>query len=172
MRRAAVVIVFSALAVEAAVLPSQAATTAPFPATADAYGSVRNMVAAGQRGSVRRFGRLVGVSRGTVGRALEVGRGPKYQRPPVGSSFDPFAAQVRALLLTSPRMPASALAERVGWTGASSVFRAKVDVLRPEQARDAPSPNLSHCGPTPEAGDTSGRPSLLQAPHVRSRCGN
>ncbi|MCW2752556.1 MAG: hypothetical protein JWR83_3666 [Aeromicrobium sp.] len=52
MRRSAVVTVFSVLAVGAAVLPAQAATTVPSPATADSYGVVRNVVPAGQRGSI------------------------------------------------------------------------------------------------------------------------
>ncbi|MCW2801083.1 MAG: hypothetical protein JWQ70_2555 [Aeromicrobium sp.] len=52
MRRSAVVTVFSVLAVGAAVLPAQADTTVPSPATADSYGVVRNVVPAGQRGSI------------------------------------------------------------------------------------------------------------------------
>ncbi len=51
MRRSAVVTVFSVLAVGAAVLPAQAATTVPSPAKADSYGTVRNIVPPGQRGS-------------------------------------------------------------------------------------------------------------------------
>jgi acyl-homoserine lactone acylase PvdQ len=51
VRRSAVVTVFSVLAVGAAVLPAQAATV-PSPATADSYGMVRNVVPAGQRGSI------------------------------------------------------------------------------------------------------------------------
>jgi acyl-homoserine lactone acylase PvdQ len=52
VRRSAVVTVFSVLAVGAAVLPAQAATTVPDPAVADSYGAVRNIVPAGQRGSI------------------------------------------------------------------------------------------------------------------------
>lgn len=51
MRRTAVISVFSVLAVAAAVLPA-GATTIPSPATADSYGSVRNIVPAGQRGTI------------------------------------------------------------------------------------------------------------------------
>ncbi|MBC7630886.1 penicillin acylase family protein, partial [Aeromicrobium sp.] len=42
----------SVLAVGAAVLPAGAATTVPSPTTADSYGSVRNILPAGQRGSI------------------------------------------------------------------------------------------------------------------------
>ncbi|MEV7395684.1 penicillin acylase family protein [Aeromicrobium sp. NPDC092404] len=50
-RRAAVVSIFSVVAVGAAVIPAQAATV-PSPTTADSYGSVRNIVPAGQRGTI------------------------------------------------------------------------------------------------------------------------
>ena len=96
----------------------------------DDWAEIRRLFSGGTH-SKREIARLVGVSRGTVDRAVEVGRVPRYQRPPVASSFDPFAAQVRVLLAASPRMPATALAERVGWSGASSVFREKVALLRP-----------------------------------------
>lgn len=52
MRRGAVITAFSVLAVGAAVLPAQAATTVPDPATADKYGNVRNILPAGQQGSI------------------------------------------------------------------------------------------------------------------------
>ena len=70
---------------------------------------------AGQH-SKREIGRVVGVSRGTVDRALEADRLPKYHRAGTGSSFDAYAAQVRVLLARTPTMPASVLAERVGWS--------------------------------------------------------
>lgn len=50
MRRGAVVTVFSVLAVGAAIVPAQAASASD-PQVADGYGSVRNIVPAGQRGT-------------------------------------------------------------------------------------------------------------------------
>ena len=52
MRRRAAITVFSVLAVGAAALPAHAATTVPSPTTADSYGTVRNIVPAGQRGTI------------------------------------------------------------------------------------------------------------------------
>lgn len=52
MRRATIAIAVSSLALLAAVMPAQAATTVPSPGTADSYGSVRNILPAGQRGSI------------------------------------------------------------------------------------------------------------------------
>lgn len=52
MRRATIAIAVSSLALVAAVMPAQAATTVPSPGAADSYGSVRNILPAGQRGSI------------------------------------------------------------------------------------------------------------------------
>lgn len=82
--------------------------------------------------SKREIARLVGVARGTVDRALAEDRAPAYQREPTGLSFDAFAGQVRVLLAATPTMPAATIAERVGWSGSPSLFRAKVADRRPE----------------------------------------
>ena len=52
MRRRAAITVLSVLAVGAAALPAHAATTVPSSSTADSYGMVRNIVPAGQRGTI------------------------------------------------------------------------------------------------------------------------
>ena len=51
MRRGAAVALFSVVALGAAIMPAQAATR-PSPSTADKYGVVRNIIPAGQRGSI------------------------------------------------------------------------------------------------------------------------
>ena len=84
------------------------------------------------------------MSRGTVDRALETDRQPKYQRAATGSSFDAYAAQVRVLLAATPRMAATTLAERVGWSGSGSVFRDKVAAIRPEYVPPDPADRLVH----------------------------
>ena len=109
----------------------------------DDWAKIRQLFSTGQR-SKREIGRLVGVSRGTVDRALETDRVPKYQRASTGSSFDAFAAQVRVLLAVTPTMPASVLAERVGWSGSASVLRDKVAVIRPEYVPPDPADRLVH----------------------------
>jgi hypothetical protein len=86
----------------------------------------------------------VGVSRGTVDRALESDRAPKYQRASGVSNFDAFAPRVRELLVKTPTMPAATLAERVGWSGSASLFRAKVAAIRPEYAPPDPADRLVH----------------------------
>ncbi len=109
----------------------------------DDWARIRQLFSTGQH-SKREIGRLVGVWRGTVDRALESDRLPKYQRTATGSSFDVFAAQVRVLLVAMPRMAASTLAEQVGWSGSASVFREKVAGIRPEYVRPDPADRFVH----------------------------
>ena len=109
----------------------------------DDWAEIRHLHSMGKH-SKREIGRLVGVSRGTVDRALAADRSPTYHREPTGSSFDAFAAQVRVLLAATPTMPAATVAERVGWSGSSSLFRAKVAELRPEYAVPDPADRLVH----------------------------
>jgi len=109
----------------------------------DDWAKIRQLFSTGEH-SKREIGRLVGVSRGTVDRALETDRQPKYHRAAVGSSFDAFAPQVRALLAVTPTVAASTLAERVGWSGSASVFREKVAGIRPEYVPPDPADRLVH----------------------------
>lgn len=109
----------------------------------DDWARIRQLFSTGQH-SKREIGRVVGVSRGTVDRALEADRLPKYHRATTGSSFDAYAAQVRVLLATTPTMPASVLAERVGWSGSASMFRDKVAAIRPEYVPPDPADRLVH----------------------------
>jgi hypothetical protein len=109
----------------------------------DDWAEIRHLFSTGKH-SKREIAKLVGVSRGTVKRALESDRLPKYQRAPTWSSFDAFAPQVRASLAVAPRMPASTLAERVGWSGSGSVFRDKIAGIRPEYLPPDPADRLAH----------------------------
>ncbi|WP_327013765.1 helix-turn-helix domain-containing protein [Cryobacterium sp. GrIS_2_6] len=109
----------------------------------DDWAEIRHLHSTGKH-SKREIARLVGVSRGTVDRALAVDRSPTYQREPTGSSFDAFAGQVRVLLAATPTMPAATAAERVGWSGSPSLFRAKIAELRPEYAVPDPADRLVH----------------------------
>jgi hypothetical protein len=67
----------------------------------------------------------------------------KYERTPRPTSFSPFEARVRALLAETPEMPATVIAERVGWTGSIRWFRDNVRRLRPEQRPVDPADRLS-----------------------------
>ena len=74
----------------------------------------------------------LGISRTTVVKAVASTAPPKYERTPAATSFTPFEQRVRALLEEHPEMPATVLAERVGWSGSITWFRDNVRRLRPE----------------------------------------
>lgn len=78
-----------------------------------------------------RIAEQLGLSRTTVLKAVMSEAPPKYERTLRPTSFTPFEARVRALLAETPDMPATVLAERVGWTGSIRWFRDNVSRLRP-----------------------------------------
>jgi transposase len=90
-----------------------------------------------------RIAERLGISRNTVTSAVNSTEPPKYERAPLAAtSFTPFEPRVRELLAEFPEMPATVLAERVGWSGSSSWFRENVARLRPEQRRPDPADRL------------------------------
>ena len=90
-----------------------------------------------------RIAERLGISRNTVSAAVNSAEPPRYERAPVeATSFTPFEEPVRALLAEFPEMPATVLAERVGWAGSPSWFRENVARLRPEQRRPDPADRL------------------------------
>ena len=94
--------------------------------------------------SVRAIANRLGIARDTVSKALASEGPPAYLRGRVPSAFDAFEPRVRALLVEFPLMPATVLAERVGWAGSPSWFRKRVAVLRPELAPKDPADRLQY----------------------------
>jgi transposase len=102
---------------------------------------IRRLVADGV--PQRQVARQLGIGRSTVARAVASAAPPKYERKPVTTSFAAFEPRVRALLAEFPQMPATVIAERLGWDGSSSWFRENVARLRPEHRRPDPADRLS-----------------------------
>jgi hypothetical protein len=102
---------------------------------------IRRLVADGV--PQRQVARDLGIGRSTVERAVASVGPPKYERPAVPTAFTPFEPLVRQLLATTPDMPATVIAERVGWTGSISWFRENVRRLRPEHRPVDPSDRLT-----------------------------
>jgi hypothetical protein len=61
----------------------------------------------------------------------------------VPTSFTSFEQQVRAILDEHPDIPATVIAERVGWTGSITWFRDNVRRLRLEYRRPDPADRLT-----------------------------
>jgi transposase len=94
--------------------------------------------------SQRQIARQLGLPRKTVAAALASDRPPRYQREPVESAIGAVEPRIRTLLSTYPQMPATVIAERVGWTGSISWFRERVRAIRPEYLPADPVDRLEH----------------------------
>ena len=79
-----------------------------------------------------RIAERLGSSRTTVVKAVASDSSPRYERSARPTSFSVFEARVRVLLKETPDMPATVIAERVGWTDSIRWFRDNVRRLRPE----------------------------------------
>ncbi len=80
---------------------------------------------------VKTIARTLGVSRNTVRAAIASDAPPRYERKPAGSAVDAFEDAIREQLSLVPTMPATVIAERVGWTRGITVFKERVAELRP-----------------------------------------
>src|SRR5499427_8375281 len=80
---------------------------------------------------IKAVARMLGVSRNTVRRALASGAPPKYERKPAGSIVDAAEPRIRELLRAYPRMPATVIADRIGWDRGLTVLKDRVRELRP-----------------------------------------
>jgi transposase len=80
---------------------------------------------------IKMIARVLGVSRNTVRAALASDGPPKYQREPAGSVVDEVEPRIRELLQAYPTMPATVVAERIGWSRSIRVLSARVAELRP-----------------------------------------
>ncbi|HXT45725.1 MAG TPA: IS21 family transposase, partial [Pseudonocardiaceae bacterium] len=80
---------------------------------------------------IKEIVRVLGVARNTVRAALASDGPPKYERAPKGSIVDEVEPRIRELLAVYPTMPATVIAERIGWTRSIRVLRTRVAELRP-----------------------------------------
>ena len=101
---------------------------------------IRRLVADGV--PQRQVARDLGIARATVAAAVRSDGPPRYERVTSSTSFTPFEARVKTILTEYPEMPATVIAERVGWHGSISWFRDNVRRLRPEHRRPDPADRL------------------------------
>jgi transposase len=93
---------------------------------------------------VKAIARLLGISRNTVRRAVAGAGPPKYVRKPVGSVVDVVEPRIRELLRAYPAMPATVIAERIGWERGLTVLKERVRELRPVYLPPDPASRTSY----------------------------
>lgn len=109
----------------------------------DSWAEIRHLRSEGL--SIRAIAARVGCAKKTVERALASDLPPSYKkRARRAGVFDEYEPLVRALLARYPSLPASVLAERVGWKGSGSWFRENVARIRPEYVPQDPVDTLVH----------------------------
>ena len=89
--------------------------------------------------------RQLELSRNTVAKALSLEAPPCYERAPVTTSaWAQIEPSVRVLLGQYATMPATVIAQRVGWAGGHSWFAENVARIRPEYAPADPCDRVVH----------------------------
>ena len=97
---------------------------------------------------IKAIARKLGVARNTVRAAIASDSAPKYERRPAGSIVDAVEDRIREQLQLDAWMPATVIAERIGWTRGITVFKERVAELRPAYLPPDPTSRTSY-----EAGD-------------------
>jgi transposase len=80
---------------------------------------------------IKVIARRMGIARNTVRKAIAAAEPPRYQRVGRGSIVDEVEPRIRGLLEAWPTMPATVIAERIGWTRSITVLKDRVRLLRP-----------------------------------------
>jgi transposase len=80
---------------------------------------------------IKVIARRLKISRNTVRKALAAAEPPSYHRATKGSIVDAVEPQIRVLLAETPSMPATVIAERIGWDRSLTVLKDRLRELRP-----------------------------------------
>jgi transposase len=94
--------------------------------------------------SISEIARVLAISRNTVKAALASDEPPQYRRRPAGSVVDAFEGRIRELLQAFPTMPATVIAERVGWPHSIRTLSGRVAELRPVYLPPDPASRTSY----------------------------
>jgi transposase len=80
---------------------------------------------------IKVIARVMGISKNTVKAALASDGPPAYRRRAQVSIVDAVEPQIRELLRVYPTMPATVIAERIGWERGITVLKDRIAELRP-----------------------------------------
>jgi transposase len=93
---------------------------------------------------IKLIARTLGLSRNTVRAAVRSAAPPKYERTVRPSIVDEVEPRIRELLKVVPTMPATVIAERIGWDRSMTVLKARVAELRPVYLPPDPASRTSY----------------------------
>jgi transposase len=107
------------------------------------WAEIRHLYLAEQM-PIKTIARRLRLSRNTVRNAVRSVQPPKYVRAPKGSIVDEVEPRIRAVLKEFPDMPATVIAERIGWDRSMTVLKERVRELRPVYAPADPASRTSY----------------------------
>lgn len=81
--------------------------------------------------AIKEIARRLGLARNTVRAAVRSDAPPQFRRAPRPSAVDGVEGEIRALLKDTPTMPATTIAERIGWDRGITILKERVAELRP-----------------------------------------
>lgn len=93
---------------------------------------------------IKVIARVMGHSKNTVKTALASDGPPRYVRAGSGSIVDEVEPRIRELLAAWPSMPATVIAERIGWSRSIRVLSGRVAQLRPVYLPPDPASRTSY----------------------------
>jgi transposase len=111
--------------------------------TVEDWAEIRRLYLA-ERLSIKAIGKRLGLARNTVRNAVRSVQPPRYVRAGSGSIVDEVEPRIRDLLKEFPQMPATVIAERVGWDRSLTVLKERVRLLRPVYAPQDPASRTTY----------------------------
>jgi transposase len=111
--------------------------------TVEDWAEIRRLHRA-ERMPIKVIARTVGCAKNTVWAAIRSDGPPWYQRAPRGSLVDQAEPRIRELLKACPTMPATVVAERIGWEHSIRILRDRVSELRPAYLPPDPSSRTTY----------------------------
>jgi Helix-turn-helix domain of resolvase len=111
--------------------------------TLEEWAEIRRLYRA-ERMSIKAIAKKLQVARNTVRGAVRSTQPPRYVRAATGSIVDAVEPQIRGLLSQFPDMPATVIAERIGWDRSMTVLKERVHLLRPVYAPTDPASRTTY----------------------------
>lgn len=93
---------------------------------------------------IKEIARRLGIARNTLRTALASPEPPRYRRKATGSVVDAYETEIRTLLRDWPTVPATVIAERIGYANSPTVLKDRLRVIRPEYVGIDPADRLVH----------------------------
>jgi hypothetical protein len=111
--------------------------------TVEDWAEIRRLYLA-ERLSIKAIAKKLGLARNTVRGAVRSVQPPRYVRAGSGSIVDGVEPRIRDLLREFPQMPATVIAERIGWDRSLTVLKERVRLLRPVYAPQDPASRTTY----------------------------